>query len=85
MLLRRSKTPEEKISADRQKIISYKKFFGTDEGREVLFDLMNRYHILNGHGGDMHKEGQRSVVLEIMRLANIDLAQFDKLLKGEIA
>lgn len=74
----------EKAEADRQKILSYKKVFGSEEGREVLFDLINRYHVLNSHGGDPLKEGQRTVVLDILSRCNIDMVQFDKLLKGEL-
>lgn len=68
----------------REKVIAYKKVFGGDDGREVFFDLMNKFHVLNSHGGDAYKEGQRSVVLWIMSQAHCDLAQLDKLLKGEV-
>lgn len=70
-------------SVQRQRIITFKRVFGSPEGKEVLFELMNRFHILSSHGGDPLKEGQRSVVLEILSLANMNLAQFDQMLKGE--
>jgi hypothetical protein len=76
-------TQEEKAKADREKIIQYKRVFGSDEGRKVLFDLMNRYHVLNTHNGDHIKEGQRSVVIDILGRCNVDMIQFDKMLKGE--
>ena len=83
------KKPEDKSEADRQKVIAFKKFFGTDEGRAVMIDLMNRYYILN----PMPKldseyergrcEGQRDAVLHMLGLANTDLALFEKILKGD--
>jgi len=78
------KKPVDRIEGDRQLIISYKKFFASAEGKDVLFDLMNKFHILNSHGGDPIKEGQRSVVLHVLSKANVDLAQYDRILKGEL-
>lgn len=72
-----------KAQEQRDKIISYKRVFDSPEGKQVLFDLMNKFHILNSHGGDTIQEGQRSVVLWIMQQCNINLAQFDALLKGD--
>lgn len=72
-----------KAQEQRDKIISYKRVFDTAEGKQVLFDLMNKFHILNSHGGDTIQEGQRSVVLWIMQQCNINLAEFDRLMKGE--
>lgn len=72
-----------KAQEQRDKIISYKRVFDSPEGKQVLFDLMNKFHILNTHGGDTIQEGQRSVVLWIMQQCNINLAQFDALMKGE--
>lgn len=73
-----------KLGSQRDLVISYKRVFGTPEGKEVLFDLMNRHHILNPHDGSPKAEGQRSVVLGIMKKCNINLADFDRLLKGEV-
>ena len=72
-----------KAQEQRDKIISYKRVFDSPEGKQVLFDLMNKFHILNSHGGDTIQEGQRSVVLWIMQQCNINLAEFDRLMKGE--
>lgn len=72
-----------KQQEQREKIIAYKRTFGTPEGKTVLFDLMNKYHVLNGHKGDIHKEGERSVVLGIMYMCNINMEEFDRLMKGE--
>lgn len=82
MLLNRKKS-KDRVEADRQRVISYKKFFSSPEGKDVLFDLMNKFHILNTHNGNVFSEGQRSVVLHMMAQANIDLVQYDKIIKGE--
>lgn len=87
MLLSRKRLAD-KAEQDRQRAVNYKRFFGSPEGRDVLFDLMNRYHILNpSPGKDAHElavaEGQRRVVLYILSQANVDLVQLDKILKGE--
>lgn len=78
MFLRRKESSEQ-----RDRIIAYKNVFSSPNGKTVLFDLMNRFHILNAHSGDAFKEGQRSVVLAIMSQCNINLEDFDKILKGE--
>lgn len=65
----------------RDLVIAYKNLFNGVQGKAVLFDLLNRYHMLNSHGGDMFKEGQRSVCLDILHKANINVADIDRLLK----
>lgn len=72
-----------KVTSIRDRVIAYKQVFGTPQGRIVLFDLMNRYHVLNHHSGDALKEGQRSVVLDVMKKVNISIEKLDELLKGE--
>lgn len=67
----------------RDLMVAYKQTFSSGQGREVLLDLMNRFHILQSHNGDLHKEGQRSVVLDILNRCHINLEEYDKLLKGE--
>jgi hypothetical protein len=69
----------------RDLVVSYKKVFGTTEGREVLFDLMNKNYILNGHNGDPLLEGRRSAVLEILKMMHVNMIELDKLLQGDIA
>jgi len=68
----------------RSRIIAYKNIFASEMGRKVLFDLMNKFHILNAHDGNALSEGQRSVVLHILHQSKINLADFDKLLAGDI-
>lgn len=88
MFLNRKK-PADKNEADKQKIIAFKKFFAENEGREIFIDLMNRFHVLNPTPKadcDFDRgvaEGQRRVVLHIMNLFYTDLAQFEKILKGD--
>jgi hypothetical protein len=67
--------------AQRNRMITYKRVFGTPEGKEVLMDLMNRNFILNGHKGDPHSEGRRACVLDIIYECKIDVAQFDSMMK----
>lgn len=78
MFLKSKETNEQ-----RERVINFKRTFATPEGKAVLFDLMNRFHILNQHDGDPLKEGQRSVVLFIMSQTNINIQTLDALLKGE--
>ena len=68
----------------RDRVISFKSFFSTRAGRKILFELMNRYHILNQHDGGQFQEGQRSVVLYILQQTKVDLKKLDELLKGEL-
>ncbi len=68
----------------RDLVIAYKNTFATEMGKKVLFDLMDRFHILNGHKGDPHSEGQRAVVLYLLRQQHIKLEEFDKLLEGDL-
>lgn len=79
------KANQKKAQEERDRLIDYKRTFGTPEGKRVLFDLMNRYHVLSGHGGDPHKEGQRSVVLRVMADCHVSIQRFDEMLKGEYA
>ena len=67
----------------RNKVINYKRVFGTPEGKEVLYDLINNHYVLSTHKGDAYCEGQRKVVLEILNKCNVNIEAFDKMLKGE--
>lgn len=63
--------------------IAYKKVFGTSEGKTVLFDLMNRFHVLNAHTGDPLSEGQRAVVLRILHQVGVNMEELDRMIRGE--
>lgn len=85
-MLFKSRKTGDAAEDQRQKAIAYKRVFGTEEGRTVLFDLLNRYHVLNPMpvAGLERAEGQRSVVIDILTRCHVDIAQLDKLLRGEI-
>lgn len=87
---RRAQADDKKRLEDqRQKVISFKKFFGTEEGKEVMTDLMNRFYILNPLPISpdplelARAEGKREVVLYLLSRARMDIDALDKLLKGE--
>lgn len=83
------KEDERNASEQRQKLISYKKFFGEPHMREVMLDLMNKYYVLTKlpETTDLitlaRAEGKREVVLDLLTRANVSMEQLDKLLKGE--
>lgn len=72
-----------KMKEQRERMIRFKRVFSTEEGQEVLYHLMNTFHILQTHKGDPFAEGQRSVVLHILNQAKINIEAYDKLLSGE--
>lgn len=84
MFLNRKKSGD-KSTDDRQRVLLYKKVFSSPEGKEVLIDLMNRNYVLNPTLGELRREGRREAILEILATTNVDMVQFDKLLKGELA
>jgi len=85
------KASEDKATRDRQKIIDYKNAFGTESGRAVLMDLMNKFFFLSGTmptgysatEWSLVDKGRRMVVEHILANSNMDLARFDKLLRGD--
>jgi hypothetical protein len=83
MFLRKNKQ-EDPSQAVRDLVVIYKQAFGTEQGKQVLFDLMDKFHVLNSHKGDAFSEGQRSVVLHIMSRANLNLQSLDAILKGDL-
>ncbi len=83
MIFGKKKQDAEALTLQRDRIIRFKRVFGTQEGKEVLCDILNRAHILESHGGDSLKEGERSLALYILQNCNINLAEFDRLLKGD--
>jgi endo-1,4-beta-D-glucanase Y len=72
---------KEKQAAERDrhlaKIRAYKKFFGTDEGRIVLWDMMKannfRQSTFSTNAHEMaFNEGRRSVILQILSITETD-------------
>jgi hypothetical protein len=65
----------------RDLIIAYKRVFSTPEGKQVLFDLMDRGDFLNTHKGDPFREGRRSLLCDILHNVHINLKELDELLR----
>ena len=60
--------------------------FNTDDGQKVLYELMKSAHILNStydpNPYEMaYREGERSVVLRILKTLNVDPAELLKRIK----
>lgn len=81
--LKRSKAELEAQTIQRNRILLYKRMFGSKDGREVLTDLMSEFHTITEHDGSQRQEGQRSVVLYIMRQTGMNIQEFDRLWRGE--
>jgi hypothetical protein len=67
---------------------AYKTVFSTYEGKQVLHDMMKTFHILHSTmDGNSHetafKEGERSVVLRILRTINTDPSELEKILNEQ--
>lgn len=67
----------------RDMFIAYKQTFGSEQGKKVLFDLMDKNFILNPTKGDPSKEGRREAILDILYSCNISIEKLDSLMKGE--
>lgn len=78
-----NKSELEAQTIQRNRITNFKQAFGTEAGRETLMELMNRFHVINPHDGSARQEGERAVVLYIMEHVGMNLAEFDKLWRGE--
>ena len=83
MIFGRNKTELSALEEKRQIVVDFKYTFNTEQGKRVLLELMNHYHILNTHKGDLFKEGQRSVVLDILALNGMSIADLDHMIRGE--
>lgn len=68
-------------------VICYQSIFSTDQGKAVLYDLMKSCHVFD-HSvtEDPHEtafnEGQRSVVLRIMKLMDVNPRQLRDMMKA---
>lgn len=67
---------------------AYKNTFSTDEGKMVLHNLMKTFHVLNSTmdanpNEVMFKEGERSVVLRILRTIGTDPNELEKILNEQ--
>lgn len=73
------KTKKEKIAQ------AYRRLFATDDGQVVLEDMMRTFHVfssvMDGTSEETaHKEGERSVVLRIMKHINTDPRKLQEIL-----
>lgn len=70
-------------------IQSYVKYFNSEEGREVLLDIMDRGCILKPTYSEKDErscfinEGQRELALYILEMANIDVKKLQKIISQE--
>lgn len=80
---RRKQAELEAQAVQRNRIMTFKQAFGTTAGRDALLELMNKFHVINPHDGSARQEGERAVVLFIMEQVGMNLAEFDKLWRGE--
>lgn len=66
------------------KLVAYKKVFNSSEGRSVLMDLINSHYVLSSTF-DINpyvvaqREGERNVVLRLMKFLKITPADMEKL------
>lgn len=71
-----------------EKIRKYRELFNSDSGKEILHDLAKSCHVyastFDQNPQEMaYREGERSVVLRILRTINIDPLELDKLMRGQ--
>jgi len=67
--------------------IAYQRLFDSIDGKKVLRDLMKGCHFFDTtFTGDAtetaYREGERSVVLRILKILNLDPREFDKIMEG---
>lgn len=68
---------------------AYQKVFNTPDGKVVLTDLCNHFHVLGiAKGADAYetyfKDGQRSVAMHILAHLSMDLIRFRQLMKDQL-
>jgi hypothetical protein len=71
-----------------ERIRAYKRFFESDDGRLILNDLKRSCHFytttMDGNPQELaYKEGERSVVLRILRTISTDPAELEKILNEQ--
>ena len=68
-------------------VMSYKKVFGSIEGKEVLVDLANRSYFLTEITGTQEecalKEGKRQAFLGILKNLQLTTQDLDRIITGE--
>lgn len=81
---------DKRAGARRELLLRYKRVFGSEDGKKVLYDLMKECGMLKSsfpNNGDvnetLYREGKREVVLRICRLVKMDVNQLDKLIEQQ--
>lgn len=79
-----SKEHSDLLEKQTSTIIHYQSLFKTHDGLDVLNDLMKKNHIFNGTFDKdpmvmAFREGQRSVIVEIIHTLGIDISEFKKM------
>lgn len=74
---------------DRARISDYRAVFGSDAGKRVLADIADRHWMFSGtlHGEALvmaHREGERNVVLDILRYMELTPADLPKIRESMI-
>ena len=83
------KTPEQ-LRAERKfaQLVDYKKTFGSEQGKRVLYDMMNAHFMMaptNPRTSDPYEmafnEGQRFVLLRIMTMLKVNPERMNQLIE----
>ncbi len=78
------KNADAKIEQERRdRLIQYKQLFGSPQGKVVLFDIIDRCHILDERELTPFEQGKRSVATRLLTDLNINLSEFDRMMKGD--
>lgn len=70
-----------------QRTLDYKRVFGSEEGKRVLWDMMTAGHMLHSTRvpGDptetLFREGERNTVLRVLTILEQDPAELRKMIK----
>jgi hypothetical protein len=71
---------ERRVRRAAARVRAYKEVFSTELGKKVLHDLMRVHGVMRAHPADPQamalKEGERLVVLRILKLMETDPSQF---------
>lgn len=78
-----SRDKKKALQVERELMILYRRVFGTPEGKQVYFDLLNRNYFLQKLDGNGVKEGRREAVLDIIKFCNFSIQEIDQMLLGE--
>lgn len=85
-----SKEQKELAKKQVQKILDYKKTFGSETGKRVLHDLMESNYVLSPTWSSSatpqdlaYREGARAMVLKILTILEVDPKKLRELARGD--